>query len=332
MRKHYYSYELRLKPARTADALRFGTRFHDGLENGEKPERPPYPLWAESEEDRADIDLQLATCDALLDAYWEFWADAPIDYVEKEQEFCLPLRNPATNYPSHRWTIAGKIDGIGYTPDGRLMVVEHKTTSSDLEPGSQYWMKLDIDQQVTLYLWAAREMGYPVEGIIYDVVRKPTIRPKGKVVDVDENGDPIILDIETGERAYKDAENTKPYKSASRKYGRVTKSHPETVDEYVARLKSDIQERPDFYFRRQILSRLRDQLETFACELWHTGQDMIFHQNTGCWPRNTSVCTRPYKCPYLPLCLEDADPVDWVPEGYIRGELHPELDMIVEEN
>lgn len=63
--------------------------------------------------------------------------------------------------------------------NGRVYLVEHKTTSSDIGPGSYYWERLALDQQVSWYYLAAQSLGYDVAGVIYDVLRKPALR-KGK--------------------------------------------------------------------------------------------------------------------------------------------------------
>jgi hypothetical protein len=59
-----------------------------------------------------------------------------------------------------------------------LWIVEHKTTSSDISAGSVFWSKTEMDAQCSLYVTAARQSGYDVRGVVYDVLRKPLLRPK----------------------------------------------------------------------------------------------------------------------------------------------------------
>lgn len=59
-------------------------------------------------------------------------------------------------------------------------LLELKTTSEDCSPGSMYWKKLTLDNQVSMYLAAAREMGFDVMGVVYDVIRKTALRPTSK--------------------------------------------------------------------------------------------------------------------------------------------------------
>jgi hypothetical protein len=59
-------------------------------------------------------------------------------------------------------------------------LLELKTTSEDCSPGSVYWKKLTLDNQVSMYIAAARAMGEDVAGVVYDVIRKTGLRPLAK--------------------------------------------------------------------------------------------------------------------------------------------------------
>jgi hypothetical protein len=71
-------------------------------------------------------------------------------------------------------TLRGVWDGFA-TFGGRRYLVEHKTASTVDE---EYWQRLLIDQQVTIYMLAARAKSLDVAGVIYTVCRKPKLRPK----------------------------------------------------------------------------------------------------------------------------------------------------------
>jgi hypothetical protein len=69
---------------------------------------------------------------------------------------------------------AGTVDAIGLAPNGQNFVVEHKTTSEDIQPGSVYWRRIvTTDPQVSMYRAA-----FPGAIVLYDVIRKPNIRQK----------------------------------------------------------------------------------------------------------------------------------------------------------
>jgi len=65
-----------------------------------------------------------------------------------------------------RVRVVGKVDVL--LPEG---IVEHKTTSKTIEPGSEYMQALAMDGQVSTYLWALGR-----RHCWYDVIKKPALR------------------------------------------------------------------------------------------------------------------------------------------------------------
>jgi hypothetical protein len=126
---------------------------------------PHSPLWAE-------IALRL-----FVGHRWR-WQNDGYEIVESEATFDLPIVNPETSAPTPKFRRGGKRDRIVRIPDGRLALLEFKTTSDDIGWGSPYWMRLQLDPQVSGYLDAARLDGHDVDLVIYDVVKKPSIRPR----------------------------------------------------------------------------------------------------------------------------------------------------------
>lgn len=164
-RKHQYRYIDELKPRRTAEALHFGTLVHQGLET----------WWT-----TLDLNLALASlgdadpydrakAEAMLIGYDARWREEPLEVLAVESEFQFERAG------GH--TLAGKIDAIVRDDKGRIMLVEHKTSSEDLSPGSDYWSRLRLDAQLSIYYQGARALGFDVQGCIYDVLRKPGERP-----------------------------------------------------------------------------------------------------------------------------------------------------------
>ncbi len=103
---------------------------------------------------------------ALLVAYAARWVDAPERVTEVDVEFSFQL--------SEGIEMVGELDAIGVSGEKKFLM-EHKTTSEDISPGSAYWRKIFyVDAQVSTYLHAARALG--IEEVIYDVLRKPALR------------------------------------------------------------------------------------------------------------------------------------------------------------
>jgi hypothetical protein len=144
-RLHRIRYELGYRPAEEPEALRFGTLGHEGLK-----------AWWEAQGDRLEATLTairtathaeaepdlfaLAKAEAMLTGYDARWKAEPYEVLAVEVPFETELRNPMTGRPSQTWRLAGKIDAIVRDlRDGRVLVVEHKTATGDISPGSEYW-------------------------------------------------------------------------------------------------------------------------------------------------------------------------------------------------
>lgn len=213
LRKAYYRYELGIGRDRDSQPLRMGQAVHVGLDvrgqGGSVDEAilkatTGYlliPEWAEPEE--WEVERQIVA--RLISGYYWRYENDEFQIVATEQAFELPLLNPETNSPTPNFRIAGVIDKIVELPDGRLAVLESKTTSDSLDSDSDYWPRLRLDQQISLYMLAARALGYDVQTVLYDVIRKPGIRPKlvkGVRETSEEFGDRLTEDIGTRPQFY----------------------------------------------------------------------------------------------------------------------------------
>lgn len=71
--------------------------------------------------------------------------------------------------------IVGEFDAAIYDDQGNVRdIIEHKTTSSDISPGGQYWKRVVlVDPQVSVY-----SLAFPCATVLYDVLRKPALRQK----------------------------------------------------------------------------------------------------------------------------------------------------------
>lgn len=183
-RQHLYRYELGLSRIREQTPLRFGGAFHAGMEAHNQGADPHttieqavasyevVPDWA----DTIEWAVERETLRQLLAGHlWRYEQDN-LSFVEVERSFDIPLVNPDTKALSRTFTLAGKIDGIVRLPDGRLAVLEYKTSGEDIGVDSDYWLRLRCDPQISQYALAARALGYDVATVLYDVTRKPTIR------------------------------------------------------------------------------------------------------------------------------------------------------------
>lgn len=296
-RKHYLRYELGLTAITDDMPRRVGSSFHALLEAADKGE--PTTIDLSTLDDPYMVEMTMAMFHGHLQ--YQGAAEDGISVVASELEFDLPLVNPDTGYPSLHWRFAGKIDRIVQLRDGRIALMEYKTTSRDFSPGAEYWQHLHLDQQLSLYVIAARQLGYNVETILYDVTRRPGMRP------------------------YKATPTeTRKYKADGTLYANQ-RAEDETPAEYGQRIRDDIAERPGYYFARIEIARLEDDLRECQGELWQQQTALRDAQRTSRWYRNPSSCYGLFPCEYLPICI-NKDLAHRTPTGFVRAEnVHPEL-------
>lgn len=320
-RKHYFRYEIGVR--RGGDeyrtALRRGTAIHKGLELLAAGHQPTAEMLG------IKLDHEGAMIAAMLAGYaahWQCERQQIARWLAVELPFDLPITNPATGRKG-KYRKAGKIDGIAELVDGRVVIVEHKTAKDDLDPGSPYWQRLTIDSQISMYWLAAKELGYDIQGVLYDVLRTPA-QLVSQVPLLDSNGVPIVLDA-NGDRVFK--KDGTPRQTGSTADGYVLQVRMETPEEYGRRIAADISSRPQHYYHRREIPRLASDIDEFAVELWEQSQQLQHNRRKGWWPRNSSACVQYQSpCEYLSICANGIEPEN-PPSGFQRvTSVHPELE------
>lgn len=292
-RANFFTYEIGLQETTDAHlALRVGSAWARAMEarwNGASYDEAL--ALAIPEGIRLDL-FSCATVAGLLAAYYDIYGHVEeFGKILPEAQFDFAIEGTA-------FRAMGKLDGIGELADGRHVIVESKTTGMDIGPFSEYWTRLRFNIQLLQYFDAAEVYGWNISEVLYDVTRKPTIRPKKDIVELDENGLKVVVDSK-GNRVFKKKkvevvqqkkfsikfrkvlgvkipkekkphpvfeevdDLDKPLQSASKKLGHKVKSHSETPDEFRDRVYNDAMTRPEFYFCRREVSILIDDIERF---------------------------------------------------------------------
>jgi len=303
-RLHFYKYVKGYRPLGDVGPLRFGQMFHKALE----------AWWGALDFDKLDAALltipseadpyEAAMARALLVGYHERWRGQELEVLAIEGEFNVPLVNPQTGASSQTWTLAGKFDAIAKEITGRVLLVEHKTTSSDITPGSDYWKMLRLDGQISIYFEGARSSGFEVEACLYDVIRKPGIRPLKATPEEDRK-----------------------FKKDGTLYANQ-RTEDETPDEFEDRLAAAIAEDPNRYFTRGEIVRLESEMDEAMYDVWSMGRQLRESELANRFPRNPDACTRWGRtCEFFPVCCNEATLED--PLLYKKlDNPHPELGAV----
>lgn len=328
--QYHLKVNCRLQKVRTATPLRMGSVFHWGkeLQGLGDPDAIDHaiacydtiPEWA----DPAEWAVERETVRALLTGHaWRYQEDT-LETLATEQTFEMPLVNPRTGRASRSFCVRGKIDRIARMPDSRILIPEYKTAGDDIGPNSDYWLFLRYDWQISLYVMAARFLGHDAVGALYDVVRKPDIRPS-QIPTLDDKGVKIVLDAD-GNRVMK--KDGTPRQTGDTEKGWVLQSRTETAEEYGARVLTDIYANPDRYFQRREIPRTEDVLLACQRDVWSTAQYIQGVTKSGQWPRNVHKMNCKW-CDYREFCLSGVEltPTDPPPMGFVRAETaSPELE------
>ena len=274
-----FCYEDLKRPIKTSDALNFGTAMHSMLEAYWQGKIPTTPNMEDS--------YSSMTLLALFDGYKKRWEEsdkATYETIGTEMRFDAPLMNPETGGVSKTFHLSGKIDALAKEKTtGKVVIVEHKTTGQDIGPGSDYWRKLPIDGQVSGYYCGAEALGHQASTCLYDVIRKPTIKP------------------------YKATPEDKRKYNKDGSLSKACREFDETPDEWYERLTADIAIRPDYYYARIEISRSDNDLLEYLFDMWAVSREIADAQRMNRWSRNPQSCSVFGTCEYFGVCTGEQD-------------------------
>jgi hypothetical protein len=257
-----------------------------------------------------------------LTVYHEKWKDDTWQPISVEEEYLLPVVNPDTRRYSRIWQQAGKFDGVVENGSGPCLL-EHKTASGDIDDfNSTYWKQLTVDSQVSQYMLASWQMGLKLQGTVYDVIRKPTIRPS-KITQANRK---LITSLPNSYCGH----HVPPEVVQAVVNGQTV----ECATLYGIRLLAKMREEPDKYLQRRFVPRLDRDLFEYAQELWHVCKEVQstrLNAKRQAEPesahfKNSGACMMWGRaCEYLDICsgCDTPDSDKWEKVDNV----HSELDM-----
>lgn len=193
-RLFYFEQVLYMQRVREEGARAFGTLYHKGLESWWQHAGEGDAPWASTDDAlmaalaainenarHADTDqYERAAADALMIGYHVRWKSLAFTRVGAgvEEWFKEPLVDP-DGRPVPGWNIIGRKDAcVQFLDKSRASIVEHKHTRQDITFGSQYWERIKVDMQSSMYLDSVRAHGIDATEVLYDVSRRPDLSPE----------------------------------------------------------------------------------------------------------------------------------------------------------
>jgi hypothetical protein len=289
-RLHLIQYVQGYRSTAPSEALAFGDLMHAGLEawwrawmiDRQGGGALAGAMLAMSK--RGPDEALLAKAQVVMAGYESRWTADMASYqvVEVEAQFRAPLLTEGGRR-ARGAKLAGKVDAIVMRDDGTFWLVEHKT-HGDLSPTADYWRRLRLDPQISMYFDGARALGYELAGCIYDVLKRPEQSPL-KATPVEKRK--YLRDRPTVLYANQRAED-------------------ETLDEFQERLAEVITAAPHEYYARAEVVRLPEELERFAADVRETSRQILAAGRTqrgGLAPHNPDACFRFGRpCEFYDVC------------------------------
>jgi hypothetical protein len=248
--------------------------------------------------------FDLARAVPMIVGYDLRWADEMTHYevLEVESEFRTALVNPETGASSRTWTLGGKLDVLvrDVARNARI-VIDHKTASEDVTPGSDYIKRLRLDGQISIYFDGGCSFGGPIDSFLYDVLKKPQQRPY-KATPLD----------------------ARKFTKDGRLYANQHEQD-ETPAEFQARIADAIAADPAAFYQRAEVVRLEAEMDEARLDVWQLGQALRESERLGRFPRNPDSCVRYGRtCEFFGVCTGEASIDD--PSLFRRSDVvHAEL-------
>jgi len=180
-----YRYLDKWEPEQESADLKYGTAFHaamaaywTGERNTEELVRiafkEKHPQWMEE------------TLRIMIKTYVVRWEDQDIGFtpllVEDKQRIDVD-----------GVTVTVVFDALVRSSEGKILLIEHKTTrSGDISTGGAWYLRKLTDTQTKIYAFAAAKLGFPVDAVVYDVIRRPTFKRKDNEEEVTNKPDAFL--------------------------------------------------------------------------------------------------------------------------------------------
>lgn len=297
-RRWYLSWVERLSPVgEPSRPLDFGRAFHAGQEAWWTVDGEPQQRLKAAHEAFTATGEALSFEDSVLGP--ELLTGYAVRYLDEELRFhslpiaerkvVLPVLAPDGSVdPDLEYTVV--FDVVAYGRNNDTVLIEHKTTSSDLH-SARFWSRFDTSLQLPLQVLAAVDSGRNPSKLILDAVRAPQMhRQRATAI---EKREFYVRDSKWGK-----AGDPKP----------GTRLRDETREEFSARLRDALLDSPEEFYARKEYVFDQHCLDMARLDLWSVGRQMLdVVRREGMTPRNPDGCEKYNSvCGYEPACWRGA--------------------------
>ncbi|PWA11100.1 hypothetical protein DCC39_10400 [Pueribacillus theae] len=181
--------------------------------------------------------------------------------------------------------VIGKTKFIGYFDaiieiSGKYWIMEHKTAN---QTKTEHTIR---DKQISVYVWAARELGIPVEGVIYNTIKK-AVPEKPKVLKSGKLSQALNQNV-----------TFNSYMEAIKELGHDPSGYQEIL--------SKLEEKENTFFSREFVTRTDEAVEAAKRDIHQTEALKSALVELNIFPRNdTRDCA--WDCPFNDLCLAELE-------------------------
>jgi len=179
-KQYYYRNVKQLVPRHEGEARGIGSAVHKGIETGSIEEALALfdDIFPSDQQEADKLETNKAIVQAMLEGYFSLYGTDWEGEFQPELQFEVPIINPKTGAQSKTFKLAGKVDGLLKDRGGKYWLVEFKTAGTI---DKSYIDKLMLDAQMTAYIYGLqRQLDIKISGVIYRVLRKPSIRQTKK--------------------------------------------------------------------------------------------------------------------------------------------------------
>lgn len=307
-REAMYKYHERLSPKIASVPLTRGKWIHSCLEehySGGDWKVPHKKLTAEfsklMDEEKDKLGDLPREIELLLVSY--FWHYGDPEVAQYDDWEVLEVEKLIEAVMPNGHLFRGKVDMIIRDSLGRIWIVDHKTHKRF--PNWEYRL---LDEQSTMYTWATRQNGIPVEGFIWNYISTAHL-PKYNVL---KNGKAFYAKSLTADSTY--PAFTRAIKAAKAEYGEDFLSDDNDrakVKARLAELKNDRWKGPDVmptspYYRRDILVKDDELIERTLKSVMRTSDTMHSYDfsDPDCVERDIKSCEG-FFCNFRDLSMSD---------------------------